>query len=123
MLQLLAPTLQLTIKSSETIPIDYNSAHGRSFRLVQKCDCCGSPPRLRSDAYQPSGSDCRRQRSTGLVDLVQKVRSCPYAVTDQDLDALRNRCTKDQLFEIIVAAAFGAANDQIAAAHRALEDA
>ena len=30
---------------------------------------------------------------------------------------------EDQLFEIIVAAAFGAANDQIAAAHRALEDA
>jgi hypothetical protein len=58
-----------------------------------------------------------------LVDLVQKVRSCPYAVTDQDLEALRNRCTEDQLFEIIVAAAFGAANDQIAAAHRALEDA
>ena len=30
---------------------------------------------------------------------------------------------EDQLFEIIVAAAFGAANDQIAAAHRALEEA
>jgi alkylhydroperoxidase/carboxymuconolactone decarboxylase family protein YurZ len=44
-------------------------------------------------------------------------------VTDQDLDALRNRYTQDQLFEIIVAAAFGAANDQIAAVHRALEDA
>ena len=55
--------------------------------------------------------------------LVQKIRSCPYAVTDQDLDALRIRYTEDQLFEIIVAAAFGAANDQIAAAHRALEDA
>ena len=55
--------------------------------------------------------------------LVQKIRSRAYAVTDQDLDALRNRYTEDQLFEIIVAAAFGAANDQIAAAHRALEDA
>ena len=58
-----------------------------------------------------------------LVALVQKIRSCPYAVTDQDLDALRICYTEDQLFEIIVAAAFGAANDQIAAAHRALEDA
>ena len=58
-----------------------------------------------------------------LLALVQKIRQCPYAVTDQDLDALRNRYTQDQLFEIIVAAAFGAANDQIAAAHRALEDA
>jgi alkylhydroperoxidase/carboxymuconolactone decarboxylase family protein YurZ len=44
-------------------------------------------------------------------------------VTDQDLDALRKRCTEDQLFEIVVAAAFGAANDRIAAALRALEEA
>jgi len=58
-----------------------------------------------------------------LVAIVQKIRSSPYAVTDQDLDALRSRYTEDQLFEIIVSAAFGAANDQIAAAHRALEDA
>ena len=58
-----------------------------------------------------------------LVALVQKIRLRPYAVTDQDLDALRNRYTEDQLFEIIVAAAFGAAHDQIEAAHRALEDA
>ena len=58
-----------------------------------------------------------------LLALVQKIRSRAYAVTDQDLDALRNRYTEDQLFEIIVAAAFGAANDRIAAAHRALEDA
>ena len=50
--------------------------------------------------------------------LVQKIRQRPYAVTDQDLDAVRPRYTEDQLFEIIVAAAFGAANDQIAAAHR-----
>ena len=58
-----------------------------------------------------------------LEALVQKIRSRPYAVTDQDLDALRNRYSEDQLFEIVVAAAFGAANDQVAAAHRALEDA
>ena len=54
---------------------------------------------------------------------MQKIRSRAYTVTDADLDALRDRYTEDQLFEIIVAAAFGAANDQIAAAHRALEDA
>src|SRR6478609_8558357 len=58
-----------------------------------------------------------------LVALVQKIRSDAYAVTDRDLDALRDRYTEDQLFEIIVAAAFGAASGQIAAAHRALEDA
>lgn len=58
-----------------------------------------------------------------LMTLVQKIRSRPYAVTNEDLDALRDRYTEDQLFEIIVAAAFGAANDQIVAAHRALEEA
>lgn len=58
-----------------------------------------------------------------LMALVQKIRSRPYTVTDQDLDALRSRYTEDQLFEIIVAAAFGTARDQVAAAHRALEDA
>jgi hypothetical protein len=58
-----------------------------------------------------------------LVTLVQKIRSRAYTVTDQDLEMLRGRYTQDQLFEIIVAAAFGAASDQLAAAHRALEDA
>jgi alkylhydroperoxidase family enzyme len=58
-----------------------------------------------------------------LVSLVQKIRSRAYAVTAEDLDALRNRYTEEQLFEIIVAAAFGVATDQISAAHRALEDA
>jgi alkylhydroperoxidase family enzyme len=58
-----------------------------------------------------------------LAPLVQKVRSRPYAVTDQDVDALRNRYSEDQLFEIIVAAAFGAAQARITAAHQALENA
>jgi hypothetical protein len=58
-----------------------------------------------------------------LLPLVQKIRLRPYAVTDQDLDAVRHRYTEDQLFEIIVAAAFGAAHEQLAAAHQALKDA
>ena len=58
-----------------------------------------------------------------LVALVDKIRSRPYAVTDQDLDSLRSRYSDDELFEIIVAASFGAANDRIVAAHRALEGA
>jgi hypothetical protein len=78
--------------------------------------------------YGATPKDLRQAIASGsappeLVPLVQKIRSRAYAVTDQDLDALRNRYTEDQLFEIIVAAAFGAANDQIASAHRALEDA
>jgi alkylhydroperoxidase family enzyme len=58
-----------------------------------------------------------------LIALVRAIRTGAYAVTDQDLDALRSRYTEDQLFEIIVAAAFGAASDQLVAAHRALEEA
>jgi hypothetical protein len=58
-----------------------------------------------------------------LMTLVQKIRSRAYTVTDQDLDALRSRYTEEQLFEIIVAAAFGSAQERLAVAHRALEEA
>lgn len=58
-----------------------------------------------------------------LTTLVQKIRSRAYTVTDEDVDALRSRYTEPQLFEIIVAAAFGAAQERLAVAHRALEDA
>src|SRR6478672_1697543 len=58
-----------------------------------------------------------------LAALVQKIRSRAYTVTDQDVDALKSRYTPDQLFEIIVAAAFGAAAERLGAARRALEDA
>jgi alkylhydroperoxidase family enzyme len=57
------------------------------------------------------------------MSLVQKIRSRAYTVTDQDLDALRDRYTEEQLFEIVVAAAFGAALERLTAARRALEEA
>jgi alkylhydroperoxidase family enzyme len=70
----------------------------------------------------------RQQIATGcapqeLMSLVQKIRSRAYTVTDQDLDALRDRYTEEQLFEIVVAAAFGAAQERLTAARRALEEA
>jgi alkylhydroperoxidase family enzyme len=55
--------------------------------------------------------------------VVEKIRSHAHTVTDQDLDALRSRYTEDQLFEIIVAAAFGAAQERLVVALRALEEA
>ena len=58
-----------------------------------------------------------------LVGLVQKIRTSPHTVTDQDLDALRGKYDEDALFEIILAAAVGAAHDRLAAVSRALEDA
>jgi len=60
---------------------------------------------------------------TDLKALVDKIRSRAYTVTDQDVGALRARYSDDQLFEIIAAAAFGAATDRLAAAHRALDEA
>jgi hypothetical protein len=56
-----------------------------------------------------------------LLTLVRKVRTAAHTVTDRDIDALRGRYTEDQLFEIIVAAAFGMASMQLEAARRALE--
>jgi alkylhydroperoxidase/carboxymuconolactone decarboxylase family protein YurZ len=58
-----------------------------------------------------------------LLNLVQKIRARAYTVTDEDVNRLRSRYSEDELFEIIVAAAFGAARDQLAAARRALEEA
>lgn len=58
-----------------------------------------------------------------LADLVQKIRSRAYTVTDEDVHALKGRYSEDQLFEVIVSTAFGAARDRLAAACRALQDA
>jgi hypothetical protein len=56
-----------------------------------------------------------------LAALIEKIHSRAYTVTDGDLDVLRASYTEDQLFEIIIAAAFGAAEQRLAAARRALE--
>ena len=58
-----------------------------------------------------------------LKTLVDKIRSRAYTVTDADVDALRRQYTEDQLFEIIVSAAFGAAAERLAAARKALDEA
>jgi hypothetical protein len=55
--------------------------------------------------------------------LVDKIRRHAYRVTDEDLGALRDRYTEDQLFELIVAATLGAAELRLRAGMRALEDA
>jgi alkylhydroperoxidase family enzyme len=80
------------------------------------------------DSSGATSPDLRRAVASGnpppeLMALVTKIRSRAYTVTDQDVDALRSRYTEDQLFEIIVAAAFGAAHERLSAAHRALEEA
>jgi hypothetical protein len=58
-----------------------------------------------------------------LAVLVGKIREQAYRVTDADLDALRARYSEDQLYEVIVAAALGAAEHRLRCAMAALEDA
>ena len=58
-----------------------------------------------------------------LSALVEKIRGHAYQVTDEDLAALRDKYDEDQLFEIIVASALGAAGTRLEAGLRALEGA
>lgn len=55
-----------------------------------------------------------------LAAYVDKVRRHAYKVTDEDLASLRQRYTDDELFEITVAAAMGAALSRRDAALRAM---
>lgn len=57
-----------------------------------------------------------------LERLVRTIRDHAYKVTDADLDALRSTYTEDQLFEVIVAAALGAAEHRLKAALAVLEE-
>ncbi len=73
-------------------------------------------------------ADVRRQVAAGqppseLAVLVQKIRDHAYEVSDADVDALRARYSEDELFELIVAAALGAAEDRLKAALAAVEGA
>ena len=73
-------------------------------------------------------SELRRAVAKGeapphLAALVEKIRWRAPSVTDADIDELRAHYSDDQLFELIVAATFGAASERLAAARRALEDA
>ena len=62
------------------------------------------------------------QPTAELADLVRKIREHAYRVTDADIDALRARYDDDQIFEIIVSAAVGAATHRLERAMAAIED-
>jgi alkylhydroperoxidase family enzyme len=73
------------------------------------------------DGAGSTDATVRRQVASGqppsdLAVLVQKIRSRAYTVTDGDVDRLRGRYSEDQLFEVIVAAAVGAAGERLNAA-------
>jgi hypothetical protein len=80
------------------------------------------------DGHGSTDGAVRRRVASGqpppeFAVLVQKIRDHAYKVTDADVDALRTRCNEDQLFELIVAAALGAAEERLKAALAALEGA
>ncbi len=58
-----------------------------------------------------------------LRTLVEKIRKHAYKVTDEDVQALKSKWSEDQLYEIIVAAAYGAADERLNAGLKALESA
>jgi alkylhydroperoxidase family enzyme len=73
------------------------------------------------DAAGSTDATVRHQVASGqppseLAVLVQKIRERAYTVTDSDVDRLRDRYSEDQLFEVIVAAAVGAAGERLDAA-------
>ena len=55
--------------------------------------------------------------------LIGKIHNAAYTVTDDDVDALRARYTESQLFELMVAAAVGAAKARLNAALAAVDEA
>ena len=76
-----------------------------------------TPPAQRAAAAAGAGLDGE------LGALVHKVHHHAYRVTDEEVAALRARYSDDELFEVIVAAAVGAARQRLDAGLRALEDA
>lgn len=58
-----------------------------------------------------------------LQDLVDKIHTHPYTVTDEDIARLQSSYSEDQLFEVVVSAALGAAHRRLAAGLEALRDA
>lgn len=82
---------------------------------------------LRGDAYTAAAlrqaAAARAELPPHLTALVEKIHRQAYRVTDEDLASLRARHSEDELFEIIVAAALGAASARLQAGLRALEQA
>jgi alkylhydroperoxidase family enzyme len=62
------------------------------------------------------------QPPADLAELVAKIRNHAYRVTDADIDTLRAHYDEDELFELMVSAAVGAAEHRLARALAVLED-
>ena len=58
-----------------------------------------------------------------LADLVQKIHQHSYKVIDEDIDAARADNSEDEIFEVILSACIGAAQQRVVAGLRAAEEA
>lgn len=77
-----------------------------------------APPELRQNAFANAGLD------EPVRTLVEKVAARSYAVTDDDVAAVRAAgLSEDQIFEVVVCATVGAANRQYTSAMAALDEA
>jgi len=65
----------------------------------------------------------RRDVPPDLAPLVDKIERSAYAVTDEDVAALKPKHSEDAVFEIVVAAALGSALRRLRAGLDALEQA
>jgi hypothetical protein len=75
------------------------------------------------DARLREAVAARRDVPDDLRALVDKVALHAYKVTDEDFAALKGRYTDDELFEIVVSAALGTAQERLRAGLRALQQA
>lgn len=88
------------------------------FRAATRSALLDSPGTMPADVRRAI-ADGKPPRE--LQSLVEKIRTHAFTVTDADVEALQHLYSEDQIFEIILAAAFGAADERLAAARRAVE--
>jgi alkylhydroperoxidase family enzyme len=93
----------------------FSAAVDDFVRHILECRGAAAPDRRAAAA---AGTGLEGQLGV-LVDIVHRHA---YRVTDDDIAALRAHHSDDELFEIIVAAAVGAARHRLDAGLRALEE-
>jgi arylsulfatase A-like enzyme len=109
-------------KSGQTDP-RVAQPYGGSLQRTSKRDRIRASQRAGQTASELRQAIAAGDPPHGLVPFIDKIRSQAWTVTAADVDALRSCYNEDELFEIILAAAFGAADDRLRAARRALDEA
>ena len=103
--------------------VSNSDALGERFRAERRATVQAALEGPGATSPELRQSLARGEPPSELAVLVEKIRRHAYRITDEDLDALRDRYTEDQLFEVIVAAVIGAAEERLRAAQRVLEEA